>query len=154
MSSQELARAERVVRAVLENHYDKATNIYSSDLFTGEGISVSRLAIKPYDEIVDIFLIELDKPKRAVVGTGEISIGELQDIGLAHTDKPTKISVFPKPEKLNTAHAEVFQKISKGLAKKIIKKLDMKEIQHKSKRQNLLRLIVRWFKESYHCTLS
>jgi len=132
MSSQELARAERVIRAILEPHYDKAKNRYSSALFTGGNISLSRLAIKTYDEIVEIFLIELDKPNRAVIGTGEISVGDLQDICSAHTDKPTAISVLPKPTETNPAHAEMPQDISRGLAMKIIGKLEKQEIQRKS----------------------
>lgn len=146
MSSQELAKAERVVRAILETHYDKAKNRYSSALFTGGNISLSRLAIKSYDEIVEIFLAELDKPNRAVIGTGEISVGELQDIGLAHTEKPTVISVLPKPTGLNPAHAEMPQNVSRALSIKIIEKLEKKEIQRKSNWRNLLRLIVRWLK--------
>lgn len=118
MYSQCLAKEERVVRAILETHYDKATDRYSSDLFSDENISLSRLSVKPYDEIVEIFIYELDKPKRSVVASGEISVDELQQIGIGHTDKPTNITVIPKPERLNTAHAEIPQKISKGLAKK------------------------------------
>lgn len=146
MPSQELARTERVVRAILETHYNKAKNHYSSDLFMNGDISLSRLAIKSYDEIVDIFLYELDKPNRAVVGTGEISVGDLQDIGLNHTDKPTSITVIQKPEKLNTAHAEMPQKISKGLSRKIIAKLQKQEIHRKSKLQSVLYKATLWLK--------
>lgn len=147
MPSQKLARTERVVRAILDTHYDKAKNAYSSDLFANGNTSLSRLSIKSYDEIVDIFLFELDKPNRAVISTGEISVGEIQDIGLAHTEKPTTITVLPVPTKLNPAHAEMPQKITRGLSRKIIAKLTIQEINRTNNWRSKLRRAKLWLIE-------
>jgi hypothetical protein len=59
---------------------------------------------------------------------GEISVGRLQDIGNGYqvgpadklVDQPTKLTVVEKPEDWNPAHAVIPEKITRGLANKIL----------------------------------
>ena len=62
-------------------------------LFTGENTSVSRLAVIPLSEHWDMFRKHLEKPPE------------------------------PRPEDWNPAHAEIPQKITRGLATKIVSAL-------------------------------
>jgi hypothetical protein len=142
MISQELEKSEIVVRAILETNYDATKKRYSSSLFTGGNTSVSRLAILSYSDIVDIFLIELDKPERAVIGSGSISVQELQEIGSISNNKLV-ITVVSKPTEANPSHAEIPQKIPRGTALEIIKKLKIQEI---SKWRRWRRIIGQWLK--------
>lgn len=127
MNQPECSAEENVVRAITSAHWDAKTNRYSSDLFKGAGTSVSRLAISTLDELFRIFHLQLDKlPDRVVTSAGEINIGRLQDIGRNYTP-PIELTVVPKPIHENIAHAEVPQKISRGLALKIIAALTIHE---------------------------
>ncbi len=95
----------------------------SSSLFKGENISVSRLAVLPLDQLFEIFNRELVKPpERSVVGAGEINVGRLQQIGREFTH-PLELTVEHDPQPGNPAHAEIPQRISKGLSKRIIDEL-------------------------------
>jgi len=117
---------ENVIRAILSAHWDQKKNRISSDLFKGINISVSRLFILPLNDLFKIFHKELDRPDfqppKFVLGAGEIKIGHLQYVGINHTE-PTKISVIPTPTVINPAHAEIPEKITKGLSRKIIQAL-------------------------------
>lgn len=118
---------ENIVRAILSSHWDPKHERFSSDLFRGPGISVSRLVILCLEKLFAIFHNELDKPNLSppniVEWAGEINVGLLQKVGLEHKPNPTNITVIPKPTEPNPAHAEIPQKLSKGLAKSIIKAL-------------------------------
>jgi len=95
-------------------------NRVSSSLFKGENISVSRLEILPIHQLFEIFNRELVKPpERSVVGAGEINVGRLQQIGREFTH-PLELTVEHDPLPTNPAHAEIPQRISKGLSKRII----------------------------------
>jgi len=49
-------------------------------------------------------------------------VGHLQQIGRNYKD-PIQLTVEPKPEDWNRAHAEIPQKITKGLSRKIVEAL-------------------------------
>lgn len=118
---------EDVARAITSAHWDANKNRFSSDLFKGEGTSVSRLAISGLGELFRIFHLQLNKPPdRVVIGVGEINVGQLQGLGRNHT-QPIELTVVPKPTPENLAHAEIPQKISRGLAFKIIEALTIHE---------------------------
>lgn len=116
---------ENVLRAIYTAHWDERKNRWSSSLFKGSGISVSRLAILELSELFAIFHEELDSPpkNRFVVGGGEINIGRLQEIGRIYEPLPTELTVEEEPTDINPAHAEIPENISKGLALVIIKAL-------------------------------
>lgn len=119
MDHLECSRDENIVRAIRDSDYDKKNDRLSSLLFKGSNKSVSRLIILSLDELFKIFHCNLDKPFISkVVAAGEINVGKLQDIG-ANFDNPTTITVIIKPLSENPAHAEIPQKISRGLSKKI-----------------------------------
>ena len=120
MSQTECPPEENIVRAITSAHWDANKNRYSSDLFKGKGTSVSRLAISSLEELFRIFHLQLDKsPNRIVTSAGEVNVGQLQSIGRNYTP-PAELTVVPKPTAEDLAHAEIPQRISRGLAFKII----------------------------------
>jgi len=123
---------ENIVRAIHRTWWDIKDGRKSSSIFKGENISVSRLAILNLQELFPIFHRGLDtSPSGIIIGAGEINVGHLQKIGREYVEKPIEIIVEEDPTKENPeknivenpAHAEIPQKISRGLAKKIIKEL-------------------------------
>src|SRR2546421_8503993 len=116
---------ENILRAIHTAHWDERRNRWSSSLFKGSGISVSRLSILGLAELFAIFHRELDSPpkNRFVTGGGEINIRRLQEVGRNYQNKPTELTVEEVPTETNPAHAEIPQDISKGLALEIIRAL-------------------------------
>ena len=116
-----IAAEENIVRAICTDKWD-GTRMAPS-LFTGENTSVSRLAVIPLSEHWDMFRKRLEKPpERRLELIGEINVGTLQTIGRSHFT-PIELTVEPRPEDWNLAHAEIPQKITRGLATKIVNSL-------------------------------
>jgi predicted HAD superfamily Cof-like phosphohydrolase len=68
----------------------------------------------------DLFRRHVQRPpERLLEMIGEIKVARLQEIGRSHAT-PIELTVEPKPEDWNQAHAEIPQKITKGLANKIL----------------------------------
>lgn len=123
MNRAECPREEDIVRALCDSHFDKKHNRFSSYVFAGPNTSVSRLLILPLNELFKIFHRDLDKlPKSKVIASGEINVGKLQDIGKNHNE-PHAITVEIDSRPENIAHAVIPQKLSRGLALKIISEL-------------------------------
>jgi len=128
---------ENIVRAIRTSDWDEKNNRWSSSLFINQATSVSRTKKLSLTEIQRIFCKELHKPPaHKVIKTGEITVGKLASIGLAHTEnkKPKKIDLWVEkaPTIDNPAHAEVFaggdrKKLPRSLAKKIIGQLKVKK---------------------------
>lgn len=116
MARPECERWENVVRAVTSAHWDEANKRAGSNLFTGPNTSVSRLAVLEMRELIAIFLRDLQRPPITLLWAGEINVGTLQDIGANYGARPTKITVEMAPEDNNKAHAEIPQRLSRGLA--------------------------------------
>lgn len=105
---------ENILRAINLAHWDPNHNRGNSSLFRGSNLSVSRLAILPQDEILQIFKSELVCP---VLFAGEINVGALKGIGRSHS---TIITVEEDPLPTNLAHAEIPENLtSKKLARDI-----------------------------------
>jgi hypothetical protein len=112
---------ENIVRAICTDKWDGQR--LAPSLFVGAGTSVSRLAITSLEEHWDLFRQYVQRPpERMLAMLGEIGIGKLQAIGRAHVPV-TELTVEPAPEDWNPAHAEIPQKISRGLANKILPEL-------------------------------
>ena len=112
---------EDIVRAICTDKWDGKR--LSPSLFTGEGTSVSRLALICLEDHWPMFRERVQKPpERLLALIGEINVGNLLHIGLSYP-KRTELSVEPKPEGWNAAHAEIPQRITRGLANKIIENL-------------------------------
>lgn len=123
MTRPEIPHEENVVRAIHSAWWDIRENRKDSSIFKGENISVSRLSILTLESLFKIFHVQLDSsPNGIIVGAGEINVGRLREIGKEH-ESSIKLSVVEAPFEENPAHAEVPQKISRGLAKRIIKEL-------------------------------
>ena len=113
--------SENIARAICSDHYDGER--YAASLFKGSNTSVSRLEITSLDDTWDLFRCRVEKPpERTLVQIGEINVGQLIDIGNQH-DNPTELTVEEKPLHEYESHAEIPQKISRGLANKIIRAL-------------------------------
>jgi len=129
MDNEECSPEEEVLRAIRRADWDQKKNRYSSGLFKGRDVSISRLAILPYNEIVRIFRAEFDnRPTGPLAATGQINVEQLQKIGIGYKPNPTTLMVVPKPVEGNPAHAEVPQNISKGLAREIISALKVRSV--------------------------
>lgn len=112
---------EQIVRAICTDKWDGER--LSPSLFTGSGTSVSRLEVIPLAEHWDLFSKYVERPpERRLELIGEINVGRLQELGRTH-DPRTLLTVEPKPEEWNLAHAEIPQKISRGLANRILPEL-------------------------------
>jgi hypothetical protein len=112
---------ENVVRAICTDKFDG--NRISASLFNGENTSVSRLAMISLEDHWDMFREHVQKPpERWLEFIGEINVGNLQELGRKHIPA-IELTVVAKPEEWNAAHAEIPQKITRGLAIKIVKDL-------------------------------
>ena len=119
-----VAPNEDIVRAILTEKWDGQRA--SPSLFRGENVSVSRLALVPLADHWDIFRMRLENPpERRLERIGEINVGQLQQIGRDYKDS-IELTVEPKPEDWNRAHAEIPQKITKGLSRKIVNALTLR----------------------------
>ena len=116
-----LSSDEDIVRAVCTDKWDG--DRLAPSLFVGANISVSRLAIVSLADQWDLFRQYVEKPpERRLELIAEINVGRLQEIGGSH-NPPLALTVVPKPEQWNPAHAEIPQKITRGLANKILVEL-------------------------------
>ena len=112
---------EDIVRAICTDKWDGER--LSPSLFAGEGTSVSRLSLIPLVNHWDLFRRYVEKPpERLLEMIGEINVGRLQEIGRNY-ETPVELTVEPKPKAWNTAHAEIPQRITRGLANRIIPEL-------------------------------
>ncbi len=118
-----LGAEEDIVRAICTDKWDGTRAAPS--LFTGQDVSVSRLAIIPLSEHWDMFRIHLEKPpERQLERIGEINVGRLQRIGWDYK-KSIDLTIEAKPEDWNPAHAEIPQRITRGLANQIVNTLEL-----------------------------
>ena len=113
-----VAANEDIVRAIFTDKWDGVR--IAPSLFKGQNMSVSRLAIIPLADHWDMFRNHLERPpERRLELIGEISVGHLQLLGRSHNPR-INLTVEAKPEPWNPAHAEIPQRISRGLATKIV----------------------------------
>lgn len=114
---------EDIVRAICTDKWDGLR--VAPSLFKGQNISVSRLAIIPLADHWEMFRARLEKPpERRLELIGEINVGHLAAIGRSH-HQCIDLTVEPRSEDWNHAHAEIPQKITKGLANRILKELKL-----------------------------
>jgi hypothetical protein len=102
-----ISEAEDIVRAVCSDKWDGER--LSPSLFVGSHISVSRTFILPLEDHWEIFRRHVQKPRK---------------IGQLHTP-PRELTVEACPLEWNPAHAEIPQKISRGLANAILPELKL-----------------------------
>ncbi len=122
---------EQVLRAICFTKYCAETDTISRSLFEGANVSVARLAISSFAEIVNVFRRLVAKPDNPLCLVGEIGVGTLQAIGRTKTDgkgrpAPMNIQVVPEPDPDGDAfpaHAIIPQTISRGIANEIVKRL-------------------------------
>ncbi|MDQ3635693.1 MAG: hypothetical protein M3405_14465 [Acidobacteriota bacterium] len=123
MPRPEVSSEEDIVRAIHKAWWDEKENRKNSSIFKGQNISVNRLSILSIDRIFEILHQQLDSsPNGIIIGCGEINVGKLKSIG-EKFQNPTEIIVVEDSLPDNPAHAEIPQKITRGLAKAIIKEL-------------------------------
>lgn len=118
-----VAAEENIVRAVCSDKWDGER--LSPSLFVGSGISVSRLALVSLEDHWDMFRRHVEKPpERTLERIAEINVGEFQEIGRSHPSQ-TELTVEPSPLDWNPAHAEIPQRITRGLANAILPRLNL-----------------------------
>ena len=114
-----LPASENILRAVCTDKWDGQR--LSPSLFVGQNISVSRPAIVPLGDHWDLFRKQVERPpERRLEWIAEINIGCLQELGRTHRPRSIELTVEPRPETWNPAHAEIPQNITRGLANRIL----------------------------------
>ncbi len=117
-----IAAEEDIVRAIFTDKWDG--DRIAPSLFAGENVSVSRLAVVALAEHWDMFRKHLEKPPERRLERIEINVGRLQRIGRDYK-KSIDLTVEAKPEDWNPAHAEIPQRITRGLANQIVNALKL-----------------------------
>ena len=116
--------SEDIARAICSDKFDSATGEISASLFKGAGTSVSRLRICPVESTWDLFRQRVERPpERTLERIGVINVGCLAEIGRTFAANPTSLTVEPVPLEGYPSHAEIPQKISRGLASEIVRNL-------------------------------
>lgn len=115
---------EDIAKAVCLDKFDPLTGQVSASLFKDKGCSVSRLAICPLEETWELFRQRVEKPPlRSLQRIGVINVGKLQEIGNAYEKNPTSLTVEAVPLEGYPSHAEIPQKITRGLSNEIVRNL-------------------------------
>ena len=123
--------AENIVRAVCTDKWDGerlSPSLFISDGVSESrpdaGVSVSRLALLSLEDHWDMFRRHVQKPPvRRLEMIAEINVGELQNIGRAYAP-PVELTVEPWPNPW-PAHAQIPQRITRGLANKVLPALKL-----------------------------
>jgi len=116
--------SEDIAKAICSDKFDPATGEISASLFKGAGSSVSRLSVCALEETWDLFRQRVEKPpERTLERIGAINVGRLGEVGRTYPDNPTELTVEAVPLEGYPSHAEIPQKISRGLSNEIIKNL-------------------------------
>lgn len=124
----EVAASEDIAKAICLDKFDPATGQVSASLFKDQGCSVSRLSVCPLDETWDLFRQKVEKsPLRTLQRIGVINVGKLQEIGTGFEKNPTSLTVVPVPLEGFLSHAEIPQKITRGLSNEIVRNLRVHE---------------------------
>lgn len=114
---------ENIVRAICSDKWDGER--VAPSLFKGENTSVSRLALIPLADHWEMFRRHVERPpQRELKRLGEINVGVLAELGASH-NPPVHLTVEEKPEPWNPAHAEIPQRITRGLANRIVAALTL-----------------------------
>lgn len=120
--------SEDIAKAVCSDKFDAASGEVSASLFKGSGSSVSRLSLCPLEDTWEMFRYHVEKPpQRTLERVGVINVGRLMEVGRYFEDKPTTLTVEALPLEGYLSHAEIPQKISRGLSNEIVKNLILKK---------------------------
>ena len=112
-----LSAEENIVRAICTDKWDGERA--SPSLFKGKDTSVSRLSLIPLEDHWEMFRDYVQKPpERLLERIGEINVGALHQT-------PVELTVEPDPLDWNHAHAIIPQNISRGMANRILKALEI-----------------------------
>lgn len=117
-------RSSKLLRAIVSAHWDPRHERFSSNLFRDPHTSVSSLSATNLGAIVKHFHEQLTRSRRhKVLWVGQIAYVRLRQLGWQtthnHQRKPVRLTVRSAPEQDNSAHAEIQQKIPKGLSLRI-----------------------------------
>lgn len=126
MSRDKIASSEKIARAIMTPEWDEKLNRISPSAFSGERVSVNRLSIFPLFLTSEIFHRDFNQPPRDVAFAAVISVSALQQAGREFEHKSTSLSVVPAATDTNESHAEIVPKVTRGLANKIISKLEQR----------------------------
>ena len=119
---------EDIAKAICSDKFDAVSGEVSASLFKGSGSSVSRLALCPLEETWELFRHRVEKPpQRVLERIGAINVGRLVEVGQNFESNPTTLTVEAVPLDGYLSHAEIPQKISRGLSNEIVKNLNLKK---------------------------
>lgn len=115
---------EDIAKAVCLDEFDPLTGTVSASLFKDKGCSVSRLAICSREDTWELFRQRVENPPlRSLQRIGVINVGKLQEIGSAYESNPTSLTVEAVLLEGYLSHAEIPQKITRGLSNEIVRNL-------------------------------
>jgi hypothetical protein len=119
---------EDIAKAICSDKFDAVSGEVSASLFKGSGSSVSRLSLCPLEETWEMFRQRVEKPPlRILERIGVINVGHLVEVGQNFENNPTTLTVEAVPLEGYLSHAEIAQKISRGLSNEIVKHLNLKQ---------------------------
>lgn len=114
---------EDIARAICSEKGDEPR--VSPSLMRGPNTSVSRLTIAPLEQTWEVFRRNVEKPpSRKLELIATINVGTLRGLGESYRPQPTKITVEAAPLEGYPSHAIIPNKLSRGLATKIVNALD------------------------------
>ena len=123
-----LDASEDIAKAICSDKFDAASGEVSASLFKGNGSSVSRLSLCALEDTWDMFRFRVEKPpQRILEKIGVINVGRLEQVGRDFKDNPTSLTVEAVPLEGYLSHAEIPEKISRGLSNEIVKNLILKQ---------------------------
>ena len=123
-----LDASEDIAKAICSDKFDAASGEVSASLFKGSGSSVSRLSLCALEDTWDMFRLRVEKPSQRILERiGVINVGRLEQVGRDFKDNPTSLTVEAVPLEGYLSHAEIPEKISRGLSNEIVKNLILKQ---------------------------
>ena len=117
---------EEIVRAICSDKFDGERA--SPSAFTGDNVSVSRLAILPIQDLWQILAEEAaNPPERILMCLGKTTVGDVLAVGAESVPRCT-LNVHADPTDTNPAHAEIRPKITRGQANRLLKRTELMEV--------------------------
>lgn len=121
-----LDEAEEIVRAICSDKFDGERA--SPSAFTGDNVSVSRVAILPIQDLWRILAEEAaNPPERILMRLGKTTVGAVLAVGEESVPR-CNLNVHADPTDTNPAHAEIRPKITRGQANRLLKMTELIEV--------------------------
>lgn len=114
---------EGIVRAICSDKFDGER--VSPSAYTGDNVSVSRLAILSIEDLWQILAEEASSPpERVLMRLGKNHVRDVMTVGMESVP-PVSLGVHADPTEANPAHAEIRPRLSRGQANRLLKRTEL-----------------------------